>query len=119
MNSSVIHNEETADQFGDGLGRTALSLRPPEMTASRFRTQGIWRNGGPLLDLRMWRDETPDAPAILARQVRTGATSRLTYSEYARLVERFAGALTELGVGPGQVVAFQLPGVWQVASPAL
>jgi cyclohexanecarboxylate-CoA ligase len=115
MNSSVIRNEHTADQFGDDLGRTALSLRPPEMIASRFRTHGIWRDGGPLQDLRKWRDGTPDAPAILARQVRTGTTSRLTYSEYARFVERFAGALTELGVGPGQVVAFQLPGVWQVA----
>jgi cyclohexanecarboxylate-CoA ligase len=115
MNSSVIRNEYTADQFGDGLGRTALSLRPPEMIASRFLAQGIWRDSGPLQDLRKWRDETPDAPAILARQVRTGATSHLTYSEYARFVERFAGALTELGVGPRQVVAFQLPGIWQVA----
>jgi cyclohexanecarboxylate-CoA ligase len=115
MNNSVIRNENAAAPLGGGLGRTALSLRPAEMVASRFRTAGIWRDGGPLQDLRKWRDETPDAPAILACQVRTGATSRLTYSEYARLVERFAGALTELGVGPGQVVAFQLPGLWQVA----
>jgi cyclohexanecarboxylate-CoA ligase len=44
-------------------------------------------------------------------------TTRLTYREYALCVERFAGALTELGVSPGQVVVFQLPSVWQV--PAL
>jgi cyclohexanecarboxylate-CoA ligase len=41
------------------------------------------------------------------------ASALISYAEYARYVERFAGALYELGVGPGHVVAFQLPNWWQ------
>ena len=41
---------------------------------------------------------------------------RLTFREYARYVERFAGALHELGVGPGQVLAIQLPNWWQLSA---
>ncbi|GAA3103654.1 cyclohexanecarboxylate-CoA ligase [Pseudonocardia yunnanensis] len=37
----------------------------------------------------------------------------VSYAEYAHHVERFAGALYELGVGPGHVVACQLPNWWQ------
>jgi cyclohexanecarboxylate-CoA ligase len=59
-----------------------------------------------------WRDETPDAPAIKAYRA-DGAPTRITYAEYARYVERFAGALYELGVRPGAVVACQLPNWWQ------
>lgn len=39
---------------------------------------------------------------------------RITYQEYAEYVDRFAGALHELGVRPGEVVAVQLPNWWQV-----
>jgi cyclohexanecarboxylate-CoA ligase len=51
-----------------------------------------------------------------ARDGRHGVPSRwrarVTY-RVARRVERFAGALYELGVRPGQVVACQLPNWWQ------
>ncbi|GAA3041405.1 cyclohexanecarboxylate-CoA ligase [Pseudonocardia yunnanensis] len=59
-----------------------------------------------------WRDATPDAPAIKAYRVDERSV-RISYAEYARHVERFAGALYELGVRPGQVVACQLPNWWQ------
>jgi cyclohexanecarboxylate-CoA ligase len=42
-----------------------------------------------------------------------GAPRVITYTELAGRVERFAGALDELGVPPGQVVACQLPNWWQ------
>ncbi|WP_432844778.1 AMP-binding protein [Amycolatopsis sp. CA-161197] len=102
------------DVFTPGPGRTVFSLRPPPSVVDRFRAEGFWRDGNPLRDLARWRAETPDATALIALRTATGETTRLTYREYARCAERYAGALTELGVGPGQVVAVQLPNVWQV-----
>ncbi|WP_326836062.1 AMP-binding protein [Amycolatopsis rhabdoformis] len=114
----VIHREKgpviTDDVFTPGPGRTVFSLRPPKSDVDRFREEGVWRDGNPVQDLVRWRDETPDAVALIALQTETGETTSLTYRDYARCVERYAGALAELGVGPGQVVALQLPNVWQV-----
>jgi cyclohexanecarboxylate-CoA ligase len=93
--------------------REALALRPPDSTVRRFRESQVWREGTVLDDLTRWRDESPEAIAIVAHQMGTGV-ERLTYRQYADHVERFAGALYELGVRPGQVVALQLPNRWQV-----
>ncbi len=99
---------EPADSF--------LDVRPSADTARRFRSSGIWRDGDYLSDLDHWRTSTPDAPAVFAYTAATGTTTRLTYAEYARYVSRCAGALRALGVGPGQVVAVQLPNWWQAAA---
>jgi cyclohexanecarboxylate-CoA ligase len=50
---------------------------------------------------------------IIAHRTDSGI-HRVAYREYAQHVERFAGALYELGVRPGQVVAVQVPNWWQV-----
>jgi cyclohexanecarboxylate-CoA ligase len=63
-------------------------------------------------DLRRWRDRTPQATAVMAYGA-GGEARSITYTELAGWVERFAGALYELGVRPGQVVACQLPNWWQ------
>jgi cyclohexanecarboxylate-CoA ligase len=95
-----------------------FGLRPADELVRKYRADGVWRDVGPLDDLRRWRELIPDAPAIIA--YRSGAgMRRLTYSEYARYVERFAGALYELGVRPGQVVAIQLPNWWQLSALVL
>ncbi|WP_433559096.1 AMP-binding protein [Pseudonocardia xinjiangensis] len=88
------------------------SIRPPDLAARRFRGAGFWRDSGPISDLCRWRDATPGAPAIMAYRADEGSV-RLSYAEYAGHVERFAGALYELGVRPGDVVACQLPSWWQ------
>ncbi|MEU1203251.1 AMP-binding protein [Streptomyces sp. NPDC005813] len=80
-----------------------------------YRTAGVWRDEGPLADLRKWSVQTPDATAVIAYRAGTGLR-RLTYREFSGHVERFAGALKELGVGPGQVVVMQLPNWWQVSA---
>ncbi|WP_392876028.1 AMP-binding protein [Streptomyces sp. LN499] len=90
-------------------------LRPGQDLVREYRAAGAWRNEGPLADLRKWRDETPDAHAVIAYRAGTGVR-RLTYREFSDYVERFARALRELEVGPGQVVAMQLPNWWQVSA---
>jgi len=80
--------------------------------AAKYRAGGWWRDTGLINDLRKWRDATPDAVAIDAFGSE-GRRTTVTYGEYAHLVERFAGALYELGGRPGQVVAMQLPNWWQ------
>src|ERR1700754_876772 len=82
-----------------------------ELTA-RYRAAGWWRDTGLINDLRKWRDATPHAGAIDAFGSE-GRQTTVTYGEYAHLVERFAGALYELGVRSGQIVAMQLPNWWQ------
>ncbi|GAA3082922.1 cyclohexanecarboxylate-CoA ligase [Pseudonocardia yunnanensis] len=42
-----------------------------------------------------------------------GGAAWISYADFAHCVERFAGALYELGVRPGHVVACQLPNWWQ------
>ncbi|GAA3081021.1 cyclohexanecarboxylate-CoA ligase [Pseudonocardia yunnanensis] len=91
------------------------SVRPPHAMAKQYRAGGYWRDCGPLDDLRLWRDRTPDAIAI--RAYRSGEAPRpISYGEFAHHVERFAGALYELGVRPGQAVALQLPNWWQTSA---
>jgi cyclohexanecarboxylate-CoA ligase len=87
-------------------------IRPSDAAVQKFRSEGTWRDSGQISDLRGWRDETPDAPAIKAYRA-DGDRTLIDYADYAHRVERFAGALYELGVRPGQVVAFQLPNWWQ------
>ena len=87
-------------------------IRPPEAASRNYRAAGVWRDEGLISDLCRWRDETPGALAIRAYRA-DGEPLRICYGEYARRVERFAGALYELGVRPGQVVACQLPNWWQ------
>lgn len=95
-----------------------LTVRAPEGRVKQYRSSGIWRNSGPIGDLRRWRGDTADAIAI--RAYRSGEPQRqISYSEYAGHVERFAGAFVELGVPPGEVVALQLPNLWQTSALTL
>ncbi|MFI2428662.1 AMP-binding protein [Streptomyces sp. NPDC018955] len=90
-------------------------LRPDRRAVRDHCAAGVWRREGPLADLRRWRDETPEAIAVIAHQKGTGVC-RLTYRDFGDHVERFACALSELDVVPGQVVAVQLPNWWQVSA---
>ena len=87
-------------------------IRPSDAAVRKFRSAGAWSDSGPISELRRWRDETPDAPAIKAYRA-DGKDALISYAEYARHVERYAGALYELGVRPGDVVACQLPNWWR------
>ena len=83
--------------------------------AEDYRSRGWWG------ERTLWDDVAgnvarhPDKVAIVGHHA--GApTEVLSYGHLARYANRFAGALLELGVAPGEVVSFQLPNWWQVAA---
>ncbi len=55
----------------------------------------------------------PDRPAITSYNGESGQATTISYGELDRLSKRFALTLLDLGVGPGDVVALQLPNWWQ------
>ncbi|MCW0235010.1 MAG: cyclohexanecarboxylate-CoA ligase [Ferrovibrio sp.] len=57
--------------------------------------------------------EDPDRTAIVDSNSMAGQSTRLTYRELGRLVDRIALGLVELGVGKNDVVSYQLPNWWQ------
>jgi cyclohexanecarboxylate-CoA ligase len=93
-------------------------LRPSPQLARRYRDLGLWRETTPAEDLRYWARETPDAVAITAYTARSGVR-RLTYREYADQVDQVTAVLAGLGVGPGRVVAAQLPNWWELNAVVL
>jgi cyclohexanecarboxylate-CoA ligase len=102
---------------GDGdSAQWITSVMAQDEIAQEYRANGVWRDSGPLADLRHWCDLTPAATAIIAEEAGL-ARIQLNFAEYARKVECYAGALCRLGVRHGDVVAAQLPNRWQV--PAL
>ena len=62
---------------------------------------------------------TPDKPAIVAYRADQPEPVRLSYQQLADKVALAAGALRGLGVGPGDVVALQLPNWWEFVVTAL
>jgi len=96
-----------------GPAAAFLDLRPSDALSEKYYGLGTWRDGTPLDDLCRWRGETPESIAIIAHRADSGIR-RITYREYTEYVERFAGALYELGVRTGAVVAVQLPNWWQM-----
>lgn len=92
-------------------------VRPSADLARKYRQLGFWRDATPAGDLRRWARETPDAVAISAHTA--AGTQWITYREYAGQVERVTAVLAELGIGPGDVVALQLPNWWQVNAVVL
>ncbi|WP_316520735.1 AMP-binding protein [Kitasatospora brasiliensis] len=95
------------------------ALRPLPATAARYREQGWWRDETFLDDLRDAAERLPDRPMMINHRAVGDRTTTLTFADLAARVERFAAALYELGVRPGEMVAFQLPDWWETAALAL
>jgi cyclohexanecarboxylate-CoA ligase len=90
------------------------TLRPvsPER-AAEFYEHGWWRRETFLDDLAATTRERPDAPAVIAYE--NGEHARtLSYRQLTDTVDRFAAALTELGIGRGDVVVVHLPNWWML-----
>lgn len=89
----------------------------PEKSAE-YRRRGWWRDTLFTDDLRAQAARTPDKVAIVSQQADRARPEVLSYAQLTRLVDRFAGALLDMGVKPGDVVSFQLPNWWQVPTLA-
>lgn len=86
---------------------------PSQEQLAAYRTRGWWRESTFLDDLARAATERPDHPALIGYQ--DGLHERtLTYAELQATVTRFAAALSELGVGRGDVVALYLPNRWML-----
>lgn len=86
-------------------------LIPPRRAA--MQAQGHWRDRtiNDALDAAV--EAWPDKTALTAVQIESGAVTRFSYRELARMADRIAVGLTRLGVARGDVVAVQLPNWWQ------
>lgn len=91
------------------------SVIDPEI-AQHYRSKGWWRDETLSDDVAGAAARHPDKVAIVSHHVATGRSEVLSYGQLARYADRFAGALLELNVAPGEVVSFQLPNWWQVAA---
>jgi cyclohexanecarboxylate-CoA ligase len=98
----------TTEDRPEGLVHT-----PPHHASHQayYRNRTLWD------DVADHARQRPDKVAIVG--YRDDGTQRdvLSYRHLTRLANRFAGALVELGVRPGDIVSFQLPNWWQM--PAL
>ncbi len=93
------------------MGEWDTLVIPGPETAAKYRAAGWWRKETFLADLAEAVRTRPGHPAVIAYEGRD-LTRLVTYAELADLVERFAAALTELGVTAGDVVALYLPNRW-------
>ncbi|MFJ8803520.1 AMP-binding protein [Streptomyces sp. NPDC102487] len=86
----------------------------PEERAAEYRRRGWWREETFLDDLHRQAALRPRRLAVAGRRVAESRTDTLDYAELNRLTDRFALALLELGVRPGDFVAVQLPNRWEM-----
>ncbi|MFJ6985830.1 MULTISPECIES: AMP-binding protein [unclassified Streptomyces] len=94
-----------------GAGRAGRTVSAE--AAATYRRNGWWRDETFLDDLYRQARERPHRLAVAGRRVAASRTDTLDYAELARLTERFAAALHDLGVRRGDFVAVQLPNRWE------
>jgi cyclohexanecarboxylate-CoA ligase len=78
-----------------------------------YRQRGWWRDQTFLDDLRTQARRNPAKPAVACAGGR--GTRVLNYAELAKLTDRCAGALLQLGVRPGDMIAIHLTNRWELA----
>ncbi len=88
----------------------------PEVRSKMMRAHGYWRDElfGDLLDRCV--AEVPEKTAVVGSNAMEGSNYRLSYREFAALVDRIAVGLANLGVEKNDIVSCQLPNWWQFSA---
>ncbi|MPY91933.1 MAG: AMP-binding protein [Acidimicrobiia bacterium] len=89
------------------------------MGPEEYREFGAWSDRTYLDEFLEVAARQPDQVAVVTTRAGHAMPESISYGQLARLVDRFAGALLELGVGPGAVVSLQLPNWWQFPALAM
>ncbi len=89
-----------------------------EARRQAMRARGFWRDELFTDHLDRCAARVPDKTAIVDFNSMQGTGRRLSYREFAALVDRIAVGLAELGVDKEDVVSGQLPNWWQFATLA-
>jgi cyclohexanecarboxylate-CoA ligase len=76
-------------------------------------SRGLWSDRLPIDHLDAAVSRHPGRTAFVGWNSARGAEVRLTYAALGERVDKIAASLVALGVGPGDVVAFQLPNWWE------
>ena len=84
----------------------------PGRRLERLTEAGLWGDELVVDHLDGVVREKPDAIAVVDHNSATGERTRLSYGDLRRLSLRVAAGLRRLGIGPGDVVAVQLPSWW-------
>jgi cyclohexanecarboxylate-CoA ligase len=92
---------------------TTYDIILPDSRIEEMTAAGFWRNRSIVDYLDDAIAAVPGKVAISAYEVAGGGHTRLTYAEIGAVVERIARGLADLGIEPGDVVAYQLPNWWQ------
>ncbi|WP_371543642.1 AMP-binding protein [Streptomyces sp. NBC_00554] len=95
---------------------TKRATPDPAPHTAEYRRRGWWRDETFLDDLHRQAQLRPHKLAIAGRRIAESRTDTLDYAELARLTDRFALALLELGVRRGDFVAVQLPNQWEMVA---
>lgn len=82
-------------------------LRQPEADQAQYRTEGHWPDETFADVLRARAAAHPD------REVLSDGGKRLSYSELEDAILRVADLLARSGIGPGDVIAVQIPNWWE------
>jgi len=90
----------------------SFEIQTPAARVAAFMQSGLWPNRLLTEYLEDAVAAHPDRTAIVGYDSQTGRRSHHTYAELSHLVDRIARGLIAHGIGPGDVVAAQLPNSW-------
>jgi cyclohexanecarboxylate-CoA ligase len=91
----------------------SFTIQLTEARRAAMHAAGLWPDRLLIDFLDEAVADEPNRLAIAGTQAAGDVSTRLTYAELARHIERIAVGLSRLGIQPGEVVSFQLPNWWQ------